>query len=109
MTDFAIIMGLRYSPGASLNAFSAEKKINKAILSKAVKKLQANGLVILEKDPAHKQRYQLYITEEAKKLIPRFRSFLNAYEAAALQSLNDTEKRTLLDLLIKVYQQEIDA
>lgn len=107
LTDLSIILGLDQTPGVSLNAFALEKKINKAILSKALKKLQANQFVRLEHDPDHKQRYKLYITDKAKRLVPKLRKHINAYQQEVLSSLSTTERQQLLSLFNKVYRQEL--
>lgn len=107
MTDFSIIMGLHATPGASLNSFSHEKKINKAILSKALKKLKAKGLVRLERDADHKQKYKIYITEDARKIVPTYKRYLRKCESDTLQRLIPSEKETLLTLLAKVYDQDL--
>ena len=107
MTHFAIIMGLHATPGVSLNVFSQDKKINKAILSKALKKLQSQGLVELKKDKEHKQKYKIYITEEAQALVLPFRKALRAYEKSTLSGLDAQEQKVLLSLLAKVYNKTL--
>lgn len=107
LTDLSIILGLDQTPGVSLNAFALEKKINKAILSKELKKLQANDFVRLEHDPEHKQRYKLYITDKAKRLVPKLRKHINAYQQEVLKCLSTKEQQSLLRLFNRVYQQEL--
>lgn len=109
MTHIAIILGLDSTPGVSLNSFAIEKKINKAILSKAIKKLQESGLVILKPDSEHKQRYKIYLSQKSQAIVPKLRTFISAYEEKALTNLSAQEKNTLLTLLNKVYAQEIDS
>jgi DNA-binding MarR family transcriptional regulator len=108
MTHLSIIMGLYDQPGTSLNIFSQEKKINKAILSKALKVLQARGLVTLEKDENHKQKFKIYITDEAKELVPILRRSLRHYEKISLSPLSVNERETFLTLFEKVFNHEID-
>ena len=108
LVDLAIILGLHRAPGVSLNTFSQKKRINKAILSKGIKKLRSQDYIDLEKDPQHKQKYKLYLTDKAKDLVPILRGFVTNYEEKALQSLSKSEQHTFIALLDKVHKQEVD-
>ena len=107
MTDLAIIMSLDAKPGASLNTMAKVKKINKAVLSKSLKKLQKADLIDLQADEHHKQKYNIYLTDESKKMVPKLRKSLTSYEEKALIALNEKEREQLKELLAKVYKQEV--
>jgi DNA-binding MarR family transcriptional regulator len=108
LTDLAIIMSLYASPGRSLNTIAKYKKINKAILSKSLKKLENDDLVTLKNDPNHKQRFNIYITPKAKKLVPKLRKMLDEYEASILSDLTQTNKNIFLKTFQNLYKKEVD-
>lgn len=107
LTDLSIIMGLNTLPGYSLNAFAKSKRINKAILSKALKKLQADGLVLQKADDCHKQRYKLFLTPKGQELVPKLKKQLDVYENAVLADMSEEERNSLKSLLERVFELEV--
>lgn len=108
LTDLAIIMSLSRSPGRSLNGLAKHKRINKAILSKSLKKLEKEGLIDLEKDEDHKQRFKIFLSAKAKKLVPQIRTYINEYEALMFDGEVKTNVEAFRKMFEKLYKKEVD-
>lgn len=108
LTDLAIIMSLYRCPGRSLNTLAKHKKINKAILSKSLKKLEKDGLIVLEKDEEHKQRFKIYISAKAKKLVPKLKQHIDNYEALMFDDVAKTNVDAFRKTFEKLYKKEVD-
>lgn len=107
LTDLAIIMSLSRHPGQSLNTLAKHKRINKAILSKNLKKLEKDGLIELQTDTEHKQRFKIFITPKTKKLVPKLRKILDAYENIMFDDVAKTNIESFRKTFEKLYRKEI--
>lgn len=76
--------------------------ITKGAITKAIKKLESNGIIIREQSSTDKRHNILRLSEEGKNLIPILEEINNEWEKKmGLDKLDDDFFKTFLDLAFK--------
>lgn len=83
-------------------ALSEELLIDKTTTAKAIAKLEAEGYVSREPDPADHRYHLLQLTEAGKSIVPGVQEALNRVKDKTRQGISDEEYALLLVLLKKV-------
>jgi len=73
--------------------------IDKGTTARAIKKLEDSGLVTRERDSKDKRAYNLYLTEKAHNLKPKFLETLNEWTDALAESMTEEQKKSAFKLL----------
>lgn len=97
--EWRIIVVLYDYPNASLQQVSEIMSIDKALVSRTLKKLTAKNYITAIKEETDKRTYQLKLTEEGKILYHRAAEFSIRREEQFLARLTENEMNELFRLL----------
>jgi DNA-binding MarR family transcriptional regulator len=88
--------------GLSQKALSEELLIDKTTTAKAIGKLEEEGYVRRETDPADNRYNLLYLTESGREVLPKVQEVLNDVRRESQADMDDEEYELLLSLLRKL-------
>jgi DNA-binding MarR family transcriptional regulator len=95
-------MNLDHNEGISQNRISKEIGNDKAMSARTITKLIELGYVYKKEDVNDSRAYQLYLTEEAKVIIPEMRKEIHALVDQITTDLTQEEKQITMKSLAKV-------
>ncbi|MGC5770753.1 MarR family winged helix-turn-helix transcriptional regulator [Paenibacillus pabuli] len=100
--QYLILMAIAHKESITQKALSEELLLDKTTITKAIAKLEAEGYVRREPDPADNRYHLLYLTEEGGDVIPKVKEALNRVSNQSLVGINEDEYALMLSLLKKV-------
>lgn len=103
VTEWRVVAILGRFPGLTASEVMARGAMDKVAVSRAVKRLQARGLIARGEHHADRRRVPLSLTND--KGLPLFRDVVPralAYEKALIEVLNDAERRQFERVLDKL-------
>ncbi|MBF8983603.1 MarR family transcriptional regulator [Lutibacter sp. B2] len=98
------LVALFKNNGINQEELSNNIKIDKGTTARAIKKLEEEGYVVREIDPADKRAYKLYVTEKALEIKPKFIEVLSSWTDILSDGFTEEEKEITLKLLKKMAQ-----
>jgi DNA-binding MarR family transcriptional regulator len=99
MNDWRVLSYVGMDPGVTAQEVSNHTRIDKSVISRSVKSLVENGLVIVESSPGFRR---LYLTKDGAKLYKALVPVAMERERILLEGLDDDEVEELLRLLRKL-------
>ena len=102
MMEWRVISVLASKPNSSLQVVSDILGLDKAAVSRAVKKLEEKQYITIGGDTADKRVYVINLTETGLQLYEVAADFAIAREQLLLEELDETEKDQLFQLLKKL-------
>lgn len=102
-TEEMAIHLIRHNKGISQERLSSLLGVDKALVTRIIRKLVDDGYVERRQSESDKRAYELYPTEKAQELKDEMVSFEDCYYEEALSVLTDEEREEFLSLLSKVY------
>ncbi|MGF9699948.1 MULTISPECIES: MarR family winged helix-turn-helix transcriptional regulator [Paenibacillus] len=100
--QYLILMAIAHKESITQKALSEELLLDKTTITKATAKLEAEGYVRREPDPADNRYHLLYLTEAGGDVIPKVKEALNRVSNQSLVGINEDEYALMLSLLKKV-------
>ncbi|HEX3022326.1 MAG TPA: MarR family winged helix-turn-helix transcriptional regulator [Lachnospiraceae bacterium] len=100
--SYPYLMNLDRNEGISQNRISKEIGNDKAMSARTITKLIELGFVYKKEDVNDSRAYQLYLTEEAKAIIPEIRKELQTLVERITTDLTQEERRITMRSLAKV-------
>ncbi|MFC5528240.1 MarR family winged helix-turn-helix transcriptional regulator [Cohnella yongneupensis] len=100
--QYIFLMSIASQGRTTQKALSEELLIDKTTTAKAIAKLEAEGYVRREPDPADNRYHLLQLSEAGKAVIPDVQEALSRVKDKTRMGLADGEYALLLDLLKKV-------
>lgn len=100
--QYIFLMAIAGQEQITQKALSEELLIDKTTTAKAIAKLEAEGYVRREADPADNRFQLLYLTEAGQAVVPKVQEALNRVKNIARKGITDEEYALMLDLLKKV-------
>jgi DNA-binding MarR family transcriptional regulator len=100
--QYIFLMAIAGQEKITQKALSENLLIDKTTTAKAIAKLEAEGYVRREADPADNRYQLLYLTEAGRAVVPKVQEALYRVKDIARKGINDEEYAFLLDLLKKV-------
>jgi DNA-binding MarR family transcriptional regulator len=100
--QYIFLMTIAGQEQITQKALSEELLIDKTTTAKAIAKLEAEGYVRREADPADNRFQLLYLTEAGRAVVPKVQEALNRVKNIARKGITDEEYALMLDLLKKV-------
>jgi MarR family transcriptional regulator, temperature-dependent positive regulator of motility len=100
--QYALLRAALAYPGldqASAGEFTGS---DKSTVVSLVDRMERRGLLTRVNDPSDRRRRRLYLTEEGKALIARLIPVVDQLSADILARLSDSERETLVPLLLKL-------
>jgi DNA-binding MarR family transcriptional regulator len=93
--DLSYIFVISRNEGLSQDELSTSLGVDKTTTARIVKKLLSLGYVARHHDHNDKRIYRLYLTPQARAIIPQIRKTLKAWNTAISRGLSATEKAQL--------------
>ncbi|SFB50329.1 DNA-binding transcriptional regulator, MarR family [Cohnella sp. OV330] len=100
--QYLILMAIANKEPITQKALSEELLLDKTTITKAIAKLEAEGYVRREPDPADNRYHLLYLTEAGGDVVPKVKEALNRVSNQSLVGINEDEYALMLSLLKKV-------
>lgn len=94
---------IRHNHGITQEEVSESLSLDKALITRIVKKLIDDGLVVREVHPKDKRAYMLFPTPKAEELKKEIVNYEEEYYKMVLSVLSVSEEELFLNLLEKVY------
>jgi len=98
-TQWAALVKLRDTSGASQNQLGRLTAMDPATIQGVVRRLEERQLVERAADPDDRRRSMLKLTQPGEALVDRLRGDAHAVSRAILEPLSGEERQTLLRLL----------
>lgn len=99
---YPFLLMLNKNEGISQNQISKEINVDKAMSARAIKRLIELGYIKKEVDEKDARACKLYLTDNAKAIIPDIRFELDKWVNIITEGLTQEDRETLIDLLEKV-------
>lgn len=96
---YPYLLMLYNNEGINQNQISKDLDVDKAMSTRSIKKLIDLGYVRKEIDPEDSRAYKLFLTNEAKLIIPDIKKELKKWNDIMTQSLSEQEKDELIEKL----------
>ena len=87
----ALLVTIKYAPGAGVNELAARERVSPPAMTKHVDRLEREGLVKRTPSLSDRRRVGLTLTEEGARVLRRVRSRRTAWLAQRLGELSDDE------------------
>jgi DNA-binding MarR family transcriptional regulator len=100
--QYIFLLTIARKEGISQKVLSEKLLIDKTTTAKAIKKLEAEGYVRRETDPADKRYSLLYLTESGRAVLPKVQAALHDISGKSRTGMDDEEFQLLLALLKKM-------
>ena len=100
--SYPYLLILRSNEGSSQNKISEELGYDKAMSARTIVKLIKIGYLYREKDDGDARANKLYLTDKAKKTIPKILEHLHELVGLITTDLNEQEKIVTIDSLSKI-------
>lgn len=101
---YPYLLALYHNDGINQNQISKELDVDKAMSARMIKNLINLGYVTKVSDQEDSRAYKLYLTEQARSIIPDIMSELNQWNEIITKGLNPQEKQELVRILQIVLQ-----
>lgn len=97
--QYIFLMAIAFQEPVTQKALSEKLLIDKTTTAKAIAKLEAEGYVRREADPADNRYQQLYLTESGREVVPKVQNALGRVKSKTRKGINDEEYGMLVSLL----------
>lgn len=101
LPQLAVLLCLRNAPGLRINELAQQMGVSTPTISVSLRKLEQDGWVRREADPADRRSSHLYLTLKANAFAKRAESFQRKQTASFLNGLEPEEQDQLVRLLDK--------
>lgn len=100
--SYPYLFTLEENEGISQNKISKELGCDKAMSARTISKLIALGYIYKSEDKTDSRAYKLYLTEKAKRVIPRVHEEIYTLVALITEGITTEEKLITIDSLKKI-------
>lgn len=101
--QYGVLLFIEGNPYSSQKDISENLQIDRTTMVSHIDHLETLGFVERTRNPNDRRSYSLLITEKGKQVLESRWEFLIETESGVLAPLNDLEKQTLKQLLIKIW------
>ena len=97
--QYIFLMAIAFQEPMTQKSLSENLLIDKTTTAKAIAKLEAEGYVRREVDPADNRYHLLYLTKAGREVVPKVQEALNRIKQKTRRGITDEEYQLLLRLL----------
>jgi DNA-binding MarR family transcriptional regulator len=101
-TDFAYLFFLESNSGATQEEIREYVGLDKAIVTRILKRLEIRNLVKRKKCVSDKRAMNVFLTDNAKEILPKLHSILDEFDSAMLQGFSQAEINVLVPFLQRI-------
>jgi DNA-binding MarR family transcriptional regulator len=98
----SVLFSLYKSEGISQEKLSKMLNVDKATVTRTVKKLLENGLIERRQDESDKRAYLLFVTDKGKALKPKIETAFEAWDSIVLDGFTDEEIKQLMSYMERI-------
>ena len=102
--QFGTLVLIEANPGISQSAIAAALRFDRSTLVQIIDRLEERGLVVREVSARDRRSHALKLTEDGARQLAALKRLIAAHEARLTAGLDPADKRTLVDLLRRIYQ-----
>ena len=102
--EFSVLAVLRANPLLTQKQLSRALNVSPPNLAVLLDRLQSRGLLTRERNPQDGRSQVLSLTEGGRQMVVKAEHTARALELEATSMLSDSERRTLIRLLQKIYR-----
>lgn len=95
-SDYNFLMYLSFNEGCSQKEMSRNMAVDEALTVRVVKKLQEQGYIIRKKNPKNNRRYEIYLSEAGKELLPKLKNCLTSWWNQVTEGMSEQEQEDLI-------------
>ncbi|WP_238933666.1 MarR family winged helix-turn-helix transcriptional regulator [Brevibacillus choshinensis] len=106
--QYIFLMAISFQQPITQKALSEKLLIDKTTTAKAIAKLEAEGYVRREADPADNRYHLLYLTDSGREVVPKVHEALGRVKSKTRKGITDEEYDMLLGLLKTVLRNLVD-
>ena len=99
---FSILMSLYDEEGQSQDSLALSRGFDKTMIAKSVVKLEEEGLIARQIDPADKRVRRLYLTEKSRKLRSTMQHIGYGINELLVRDFDEKESKVVLEYLRKI-------
>jgi len=96
------LLHLGSAPGVTQETLARHFRIDKGAVARAARRLEEDGFIVREVDPADRRAVRLSLTEQGDAVLPEIRRLEHEWELEACAGLGPDGERTLGLLLARV-------
>ncbi|MCR8644781.1 MarR family winged helix-turn-helix transcriptional regulator [Paenibacillus sp. N1-5-1-14] len=100
--QYIFLMVIATGQPITQKALSEKLLIDKTTTAKAIAKLELEGYVRREVDPADNRYHQLYLTEAGREVVPKVQESLGRVKSRTKKGITDEEYDVFIGMLKKV-------
>ncbi|MFC4098792.1 MarR family winged helix-turn-helix transcriptional regulator [Paenibacillus xanthanilyticus] len=97
--QYIFLMAIAYQEATTQKALSEMLLIDKTTTAKAIAKLESEGYVRREVDPADNRYQLLYLTEAGRSVVPKVQEALDRVKSRTRKGINDEQYEVMMGLL----------
>jgi len=97
--QYIFLMAIAFQQPITQKELSQKLHIDKTTAAKAIARLEAEGYVRREADPADNRYHQLYLTDSGREVVPRVQEALARVKNKTRKGISDEEYSLLISLL----------
>ncbi len=102
-TSFSVLALLEHNPGVNSRQVSQALGVRPPNLVAMIASFDERGLIERRPDPKDGRSLGLHLTDEGRRLVTRVERALARAESRATSMISPRERRTLIDLLSRIY------
>lgn len=106
--QYIFLMAIAHRQPITQKALSEMLLIDKTTTAKAIAKLEAEGYVRREADPADNRYHLLYLTEAGREVVPNVQEALGRVKSKTRKGIDDEQYDLLLGLLKTVLRNLVE-
>ncbi len=94
------------NPGLRQSRLAEAMEVDRSTIVKVVDQLEGRGLIVRQPSPTDKRCHCLTLTAEGEAALKRIETLVLKHEDEFTRVLSSDERRSLIDLLTRLYRQE---
>jgi len=107
--QFPVLITLYHGDGLNQGEIARTIRVDKATVTRDVKKLEEQGYVRRERDADDKRAYRVFLTQKAKRAKPKIMMVLKGWTDILSKDFAKEEVETALSLLKRMHENAVTA
>ncbi|MBU7031548.1 MAG: MarR family transcriptional regulator [Theionarchaea archaeon] len=102
--QFSFLLFLNREEGVTQDHIARILHVDKATATRALNKLEKEGYIQRQKDPADKRRYNIYLTDAGRKIYPVLKEISFRWTELLLKDFSEKEKDQFFAMISRVME-----
>jgi len=97
--QFPFLMALYYKDGINQEELARNHRYDKATIARAVQKLENEGYVSRQRDPADRRAFLVYLTDKGRQIMPDMKRIASGWQEEMLSGFEEDEQAAVNSFL----------